>query len=228
MIQDRNRNFLLSLAAPFPKGESHYIADTKGSSALASRDRLEERIEWALKNTMDSTADHPEAAERVQVMLSDSSEVTNLRFEARVNGVIPASARVNAFYAKVAGASYTNANGTSHAAVIEKCKTFDVLRLETKLGNPFNPHAVAVFSEAGEQIGYLDSRLTNGAEWNGKRWMAIFRHKNRHPETGAVIGAVVYMIYLTEPFAREHSRRIAREQGAAFQPSGLERCIDGS
>src|ERR1700758_2542144 len=161
-------------------------------------------------------------------MLPDSGEVTNLQFEARVNRLIPASARGTACFAKVAGASHTSANGTSHAAVIEKCKTFDVVRLETKSENFFAPHAVAVFSESGEQIGYLESRLTNGAAWNGARWMAIFRNKSRHPETGAVIGAVVYMIYLTEPFAREHSRRIAREQGAAFRPSGLERNVDGA
>ena len=146
----------------------------------------------------------------------DSNEVTNLQFEACVNRMIPAAARVNAFYAKVGGASHISANGTSHVPVVEKCKTFDVLRLETKAENPFAPRAIAVFSGAGEQIGYLDSRLTNGDKWNGARWMAIFRHKSRHPETGAVIGAVVYMIHLTEQFAREHSRKSAREQPVGF------------
>ena len=161
-------------------------------------------------------------------MLPNSCEVTNVQFEARVNTLIPTAVRVSAFYARVNVASHTEADGTSHAAVIEKCKAFEVLRLETKSENFFAPHAVAVFSESGEQIGYLESRLTNGTAWNGARWMAIFRNKSRHPETGAVIGAVVYMIYLTEPFAREHSRRIAREQGAAFRPSGLERSVDGA
>jgi hypothetical protein len=171
---------------------------------------FEDRIRWAIENKMDSTADNPGAAlngvivteardlERVRVMLPECGEVTNLQFEARVNGVIPASARVSACYAKVAMASQTSANGTSHAAVIEKCKTLDVLRLATRSDNPFAPHAVAVFTDSGEQIGYLDSRLTNGTTWNSARWMAIFRRKNRHPEIGAVIGATVYMIYLTE------------------------------
>lgn len=140
-------------------------------------------------------------------MSPDSCEVTNLQFEGRVNGVIPASARVNGFYAKVASASNASSGGTSHASAIEKCKTFDVLRLETKSENPLALRAVAVLSESSEQIGYLESRLTNGAAWNGARWMVIFRNKNRHPETGAVIGAIVYMIYLTEPFAREQARK---------------------
>jgi hypothetical protein len=154
-------------------------------------------------------------------MLPDSCEVTNLQFEARVNGLIPASARLNAFYAKVAWTSHASAGGTSHAAAIEKCRTFDVLKLQSKSENPFAPHAVAVLSESGEQIGYLESRLTSGTAWNCARWMAIFRNKSRHPETVTVIGAVVYMIYLTEPFARERWRKMAREQGAAFQTSVL-------
>jgi hypothetical protein len=40
-------------------------------------------------------------------MLPDSGEITNLQFEARVNGSIPASVRVNAFYAKLAWARST-------------------------------------------------------------------------------------------------------------------------
>lgn len=239
MSQVRNRNFLLSLVPPNPKAVRG-IADTTDSSAVDSRERLEERILWAIENKMDSTADNPAAAlngvivtegrdlEKVQVMQPESDEVTNLQFEARVNAAIPAFARVNACYAKVAMASQTGTDGTSHAAVIEKCKTFDALRLATKSENPFAPHTVAVFTDSGEQIGYLDSRLTNGASWNSARWMTIFRRWNRHPETGAVIGATVYMIYLTEPFAREHSRRIAREQQAVPQPSGLEGCVDGA
>lgn len=240
MTQVRNRNSLLSLVAPIPKAVRHCVAGTPDSSAVDSRERLEERIRWAIENKMDSTADNRAAAlngvivtegrdlEKMQVMQAESGEITNLQFEARVNAAIPAFARVNACYAKVATASPTSDNGISHAAVIEKCKTFDALRLATKSENPFAPHTVAVFTDSGEQIGYLDSRLTNGATWNSARWMAIFRRGNRHPDTGALIGATVYMIYLTEPFAREHSRRIEREQLAAPQPSGLEGCVDGA
>jgi hypothetical protein len=240
MTQVRNLNSLLSLVVPIPKAVRHCIADTADSSAVDSRERLEERIRWAIENKMDSTADNPAATlnsvimtegrdlEKMQVMQAESGEVTNLQFEARINAAIPASARVNACYAKVATVSQTSANGTSHAAVIERCKTFDALRLATKSENPFAPHTVAVFTDSGEQIGYLDSRLTNGGTWNSARWIAIFRRKNRHPETGAVIGATLYMIYLTEPFAREHSRRIAREQQVVPQPSGLEGCVDGA
>jgi hypothetical protein len=145
-------------------------------------------------------------------MLPDSSEVTNLQFEARISRLIPAAVRTNAFYAKVAGGSHTNPDGTSHAAVIKKCKTFDILRLEVKSENPFAANAVAVFSETGEQMGYLDSGLTRGAQWNVARWIAIFRHQKRDSETGAVVGAIVYMIHLTELFARQRETKLARAQ----------------
>src|SRR5215467_6522243 len=124
-------------------------------------------------------------------MLSDSNEVTNLQFEARVNRVIPASARTTAFYAKVSAAGHSHSD-PAHAAGIEKCKTFEVLRLETKSVNPYASNAVAVFSQAGDQIGYLDSQLAHDLKGNDARWMVIFRHKNRHPATGAAVGATVY------------------------------------
>jgi hypothetical protein len=204
MIENRNRNSLLSLLPPPPKADSQDSSDAEPSSAPASRQKLEERIELALGNE----------ARSARVILPNASEVTNLQFEARVNRTIPALGRVDAFYAKVAAASVTSANGTSHAEAIAKCKTFDLLRLEMTTENPFAPHAIALFSETGEQIGYLDSRLTNGAMRNCARWMAIFRRKNRHPETDAVIGAVVYVIHMTEPFARQHARKAALEEGA--------------
>lgn len=150
-------------------------------------------------------------------MLPNSCEVTNLQFETRVNALIPTAVRVSAFYARVTVASHTEADGTSHAAVIEKCEAFEVLRLETKSDSLFASPAVALLSESGEQIGYLESQLASGTARNCARWIAIFREKRRHPVTGAIIGAVVYMIYLTEPFARERSRKMAREQLARVQ-----------
>jgi HIRAN domain len=155
--------------------------------------------------------------ERETILLPMSSnEITNLQFEARINRVIPASARVKAFYAKVDGANQANPDGTSRSAIIENCKTFDILRLEPRSENPFAPDAVAVLSETGEQIGYLDTRLATDAKRNGARWMAVFRHRSLHPETGAVIGAVVYMIHLTEQFARERERKTTLKQDANY------------
>jgi hypothetical protein len=197
MIENRNRNTLLSLLT-FPQK-----ANNQDSSALESRQKMEERIEWALGNAIAPSADRPEA-------------VTNLQFEAIVNRMIPAAARVNAFYAKVAGASSTSTNGMSHAEVIQRCKTFDVLRLGTTSGNLFAPNALALFSRDGDRIGYLDSQLTNRTMRNCGRWMAIFRRKNCHPETGAVIGAVVYMIHLTEQFARTQASKAALREVEGF------------
>jgi hypothetical protein len=151
----------------------------------------------------------------------DSSEVvTNLQFEARVNRLIPASARVKAFYAKVAGAGHTASGGTPHAAVIEKCNTFDILRLEPSSESPLAPNAVAVVNEAGQQIGFLDSRAAGEAARNARRgssrWITIFRHSDHHPETGAIVGAVVYMVFLTEQFAREQEKKGLPRPSAAF------------
>lgn len=62
MIQDRKRNFLRSLVAIFSRAERPDIAETEEPSELESRQRLQERIELALGNTVKPPADHTDAA----------------------------------------------------------------------------------------------------------------------------------------------------------------------
>jgi len=143
------------------------------------------------------------------------SDVSDSQFEMTVDRVIPSSAREKAFYAKLVGVSHENPDGTSRIAAIAKCKTFDILTLEAEPDNPFDSNAIAVLNEAGEQMGYLDSRLaeeaTRDAQRSGPRWMVLFRHKNHHPQTGKVVGAVLFMIRLTDEFALEQERKVAEK-----------------
>jgi hypothetical protein len=143
--------------------------------------------------------------------------ISDLQFEQAVDRVFPPAERGKSFYAKIAGTSHANPDGTSRAAIIDKCETFDILRLEAEPENPVDPNAVAVFRVEGGQLGYLDARLageaTRDAKGHGGCWVAIFRHKNHHPETGAVVGAVLYMIRLTKEAAREHEQRASRPRG---------------
>jgi hypothetical protein len=62
MIQDRNGSLLHSLLMPFRKTRRHDESEPNDSSAQESRQRLEQRIELALANVIDSAADLPPAA----------------------------------------------------------------------------------------------------------------------------------------------------------------------
>ena len=56
---------------------------------------------------------------------------------------------------KVVGDSHVNDDGTSRQEIIARCKAGDPLRLKSEPSNRFDPHAVAVLTRNGEQIGYL-------------------------------------------------------------------------
>lgn len=59
-----------------------------------------------------------------------------------------------AFYTKVAGVSYDN-----RQAVVASLKAGDVLVLTREPNNPHDPHAIAVSTADGVQVGYLSARL---------------------------------------------------------------------
>lgn len=144
--------------------------------------------------------------------------ISDSQFEQAVDRIFPPESREKGFYAKIAGAKHRNRDGSSRTALIDLCNTFDILTLEAEPDNPVDPNAVAVFRTAGGQIGYFDSRLageaTRDAKLHGGRWVAIFRNKNHHPDTGAVVGAVLYVIRLTDESALEHERKVALKNAA--------------
>ena len=134
-------------------------------------------------------------------------EVSDHQFEEVTQQAVPLSAREKAFYAKVAGVSHLNSDGSSRARIIAHCKALDPLELCPEPENQFDPNAIAVrHLKTREQLGYLDKRLASevAADFrkNGARWLAMFRHPNHNPENGMVVGAVIYLICLAEDGAQ--------------------------
>jgi HIRAN domain len=56
---------------------------------------------------------------------------------------------------KAAGVSFENEDHVQRQEIIARCRVGDRLTLKPEPGNRFDPHAVAVLTAAGEQIGYL-------------------------------------------------------------------------
>lgn len=137
----------------------------------------------------------------------------DLIFERAVLDVVPESARVKAFYTKIVGTKHVNADGSSRIAWIDVCQPFAALDLEAEPDNPVDASAVAVrLASNGKQLGYLDARLAAEVTLDrarcGDRWMALFRHKDRHPDTGRTVGAVIYLVRLAETFYRERESKM--------------------
>lgn len=63
------------------------------------------------------------------------------------------------FDAKVAGTTHPNADGSSRQAIARTLQPEDELLLVPEPANPFDPHAIAVLSPDGAQVGYLEARL---------------------------------------------------------------------
>jgi hypothetical protein len=104
------------------------------------------------------------------------------------------------FYAKVAGASHPNDDGSSRANVISQCVIMELLVLRTQPNNPYDPNAISIHRKNGDQLGYIDARLageiTRDIKHYGPRWVVLFRKATHHPESGSVVGAVIYVARL--------------------------------
>ncbi|MDR5726469.1 MAG: HIRAN domain-containing protein [Terriglobia bacterium] len=101
------------------------------------------------------------------------------------------------YYTTLAGPSFPNADGSSRIKAIGGCKVGDLLLLQHERDNPYGANAVAVKREDGAQLGYLPHRSASEAVHafeEGHRFMAFFRHKNHHPETHHVVGAVIFLV----------------------------------
>jgi HIRAN domain len=107
-----------------------------------------------------------------------------------------------AFFVKVAGCSHHNADRTSRTKIIAHCDPLEPLQLEREPDNRFDSNAVKVLRGTGSQIGYLDAwtakEVASDFERYGLRWLAVFRHANFSPETGQIVGAVIYLIRIGE------------------------------
>jgi hypothetical protein len=63
---------------------------------------------------------------------------------------------VRHFFARVAGESYLNRDGTRRQAIIATCRVGERILLEPEPENPQYDHAVRLLREDGRQIGYLE------------------------------------------------------------------------
>ncbi len=135
----------------------------------------------------------------------NNEEMEDRLFEETVEASVPSSDREKAFYTKVAGASHQNDDGSSRTQIIKKCKEFECLNLIWEQDNKFDSNAVAVRRvPSGEQLGYLETRLAGEVVREmGKRgpcWTALFRQPTHHPESGMIVGAVLYMICFSDNY----------------------------
>jgi hypothetical protein len=126
-------------------------------------------------------------------------------FEKAVAVSIPEEAREKAFYTKIAGTKHKNPDGTYRSRILKDCSVLEPLELRREPDNPFDENAVAVHRlSSGEQLGYLDSytaqEVAKHMTKHGDRWTAVFRKHTFHPETGKVVGGVIYLIRLTAEF----------------------------
>ncbi|MEO1496839.1 MAG: HIRAN domain-containing protein [Planctomycetota bacterium] len=66
---------------------------------------------------------------------------------------------VDHFYAKIAGVSHDNQDGSSRQSIIRLCEVGEQLRLDHDEGNEHDRFAVKLIRSTGEQVGYLPSDL---------------------------------------------------------------------
>jgi hypothetical protein len=78
----------------------------------------------------------------------------------------------------VVGADHPNKKGPTRRFEIAVCAPGEIVRLEREPKNPVDPHAVAVFSVRGVQLGYLRAEQApwiGGMIVNGREVVAVFQ-----------------------------------------------------
>lgn len=79
-------------------------------------------------------------------------------------------------FSKIAGVTHRNRNGSDRQMILERCSAREELRLIPEPDNRFDPNAVAVCRENGEQLGYLGRRLAEemcGWMDKGEHWSVV-------------------------------------------------------
>lgn len=103
------------------------------------------------------------------------------------------------FYAKLAGVTFPNVDGTKRLPVVRICRVGEVLLLTPDDSIVGHPGAVAIHRSTGGQLGYLDARLAGEVRRDGlTKWVCVFRRNLYKPETKILAGAVLYMARLRE------------------------------
>ncbi|WP_263366882.1 HIRAN domain-containing protein [Edaphobacter bradus] len=106
------------------------------------------------------------------------------------------------FHTKIAGVSHKNEDGTRRRRILEDCKVGDMLTLIHEPDNPYDPNALAICTDDGCQLGYIERRLAGeivrDVRRHGPRWVIMLSHFNHHPETFQIVGATLYVLRLVE------------------------------
>lgn len=63
------------------------------------------------------------------------------------------------FHAKIVGVAYNNPDGSSRQKIIKRCYVGEKLDAVRQPKNEYDPDAIAVCRQNGQQIGYLDRDL---------------------------------------------------------------------
>jgi hypothetical protein len=63
------------------------------------------------------------------------------------------------FDGKASGLTFANPDGSSRQMIAATLAPFEELQLVPEPANPFDSNAIALFTAAGEQVGYLEKRL---------------------------------------------------------------------
>lgn len=71
---------------------------------------------------------------------------------------------VKGFYTKLVGVSFLNNDGSSRQGILNQCSDISEenplpLYLARDTENPYDPNAIAVYTEEGKQLGYLSRKI---------------------------------------------------------------------
>jgi ribosomal protein L37AE/L43A len=103
-----------------------------------------------------------EDLDRLEKIFSLRAGGANLPYSAtasQAEEALSAATRVRHFFSPVAGVTFENVDGTSRQRIIARCNRLEQLVLVHEEENQFDPNAMAVKRDNGEQLGYLPADL---------------------------------------------------------------------
>lgn len=81
---------------------------------------------------------------------------------------------IHHFFTKIAGISFANDDGRSRQGVAARRERFDVLHLVREPRNRHDPEAIAVYTEAGVQLGYIPEHVAEELADDMDRGQRVF------------------------------------------------------
>jgi hypothetical protein len=97
-------------------------------------------------------------------------------------------------FARFAGVSFANLDGSSRQNALAECQPLDPLVLKWESNNPVSNTAISVSRENGHQLGYLESQLGKDIFKHlqkGEHWSGFIVHVGRPAE---YLGAIIVLV----------------------------------